>query len=126
MANERPHAYDFFMIVCGPVPLSERMARPEAALAIATGDAAARERAWKRLETATADAGGCRRFGRNGTFGAPQGLKSGYSADPCHGIRRLAPGWLWPSLWCKAWRFYGLMEDAPAAQFLTAVSASNS
>ena len=21
MANERPHAYDFFMIVCGPVPL---------------------------------------------------------------------------------------------------------
>ena len=26
MANERPHAYDFFMIVCGPVPLRERMA----------------------------------------------------------------------------------------------------
>ena len=51
MANERPHAYDFFMIVCGPIPLSERMARPEAALAIATGDAAAREWAWKRLET---------------------------------------------------------------------------
>jgi hypothetical protein len=40
------------MIVCGPIPLSERMARPEAALAIATGDAAAREWAWKRLETA--------------------------------------------------------------------------
>ena len=54
MANERPHAYDFFMIVCGPIPLRERMARPEAALAIATGDAAARERAWKRLETAAA------------------------------------------------------------------------
>jgi pimeloyl-ACP methyl ester carboxylesterase len=54
MANERPHAYDFFMIVCGPIPLSERMARPEAALAIATGDATAREWAWKRLETATA------------------------------------------------------------------------
>ena len=54
MANERPHAYDFFMIVCGPVPLNERMARPEAALAIATGDAAAREWAWKRLETAVA------------------------------------------------------------------------
>ncbi len=51
MANERPHAYDFFMIVCGPVPLTERMARPEEALAIATGDAAAREWAWKRLET---------------------------------------------------------------------------
>ena len=54
MANERPHAYDFFMIVCGPIPLRERMARPDAALAIATGDAAAREWAWKRLETAGA------------------------------------------------------------------------
>jgi hypothetical protein len=52
MANERPHAYDFFMIVCGPIRLSERMARPEAALAFATGDAAAREWAWKMLETA--------------------------------------------------------------------------
>jgi hypothetical protein len=55
MANERPHAYDFFMIVCGPIPLIERMACPEAALAVATGDAVAREWAWKRLETATAD-----------------------------------------------------------------------
>ena len=55
MANERPHAYDFFMIVCGPILLIERMARPEAALAVATGDATAREWAWKRLETATAD-----------------------------------------------------------------------
>jgi hypothetical protein len=55
MANERPHAYDFFMIVCGPVPLSERMACPEAALAVATGDAAAREWAWKRLETTAAE-----------------------------------------------------------------------
>ena len=54
MANERPHAYDFFMIVCGPIPLRDRTALPEAALAIATGDAAAREWAWKRLEAATA------------------------------------------------------------------------
>ncbi len=54
MANERPHAYDFFMIVCGPIPLRERMARPEAALAVATGDAATREWAWKRLETGPA------------------------------------------------------------------------
>ena len=54
MANERPHAYDFFMIVCGPILLRQRMARPEAALAIATGDAAAREWAWKRLESADA------------------------------------------------------------------------
>jgi hypothetical protein len=52
MANERPHAYDFFMIVCGPIPLRERMACPEEALEIATGDTAARERAWKSLETA--------------------------------------------------------------------------
>jgi hypothetical protein len=55
MANERPHAYDFFMIVCGPMPLSERMAVPDAALAIATGDPAAREWAWKRIETAICD-----------------------------------------------------------------------
>jgi hypothetical protein len=54
MANERPHYYDFFMIVCGPVPLTDRMALPEAALAIATGDAAVREWAWKRLEVAAA------------------------------------------------------------------------
>ena len=54
MANERPHSYDFFMIVCGPVPLTDRMALPEAALAIATGDAPVREWAWKRLEAAAA------------------------------------------------------------------------
>jgi hypothetical protein len=55
MANEQPHAYDFFMIVCGPIPLSERMALPEAALAVAAGDAAAREWAWEKLESAVAD-----------------------------------------------------------------------
>jgi pimeloyl-ACP methyl ester carboxylesterase len=54
MANERPHAYDFFMIVCGPIPLSERMALPDAALAVATGDATARECGWEKLEDATA------------------------------------------------------------------------
>jgi pimeloyl-ACP methyl ester carboxylesterase len=52
MANERPDAYDFFMIVCGPVPLSERMMLPDAALAVATGDPAAREWAWKQIESA--------------------------------------------------------------------------
>jgi hypothetical protein len=52
MANERPHAYDFFMIVCGPVPLRERIAAPDAALAVATADPAAREFAWRRLENA--------------------------------------------------------------------------
>jgi hypothetical protein len=52
MANERPHAYDFFMIVCGPIPVRERMADPEAALALAIAeDAAAREHAWIRLES---------------------------------------------------------------------------
>ena len=55
MANELPHAYDFFMIVCGPIPLRERMTRPEAALTVVTGDATARERAWKQLEAPPAD-----------------------------------------------------------------------
>jgi hypothetical protein len=58
MANERPHAYDFFMIVCGPIPLTSRMAVPDAALAVATGDPATREWAWKRIETAKTDATG--------------------------------------------------------------------
>jgi hypothetical protein len=51
MANERPHAYDFFMIVCGPVPLKERMTVPDAALAVASADSAIREWAWKRIES---------------------------------------------------------------------------
>jgi pimeloyl-ACP methyl ester carboxylesterase len=55
MANERPHAYDFFMIVCGPVPSMERMTVPDAALAVATGDGPAREWAWKRIESARND-----------------------------------------------------------------------
>ncbi|MBT1509513.1 hypothetical protein KIP88_03275 [Bradyrhizobium sp. SRL28] len=53
MANERPNAYDFFMIVCGPVPLSARMAVPDAALDVATGDSGVRDWAWKRIEAAT-------------------------------------------------------------------------
>jgi hypothetical protein len=52
MANEVPNAYEFFMIVCGPVPLHERMTHPDAALAVATGDKAAREQGWKEIETA--------------------------------------------------------------------------
>ena len=62
MANERPHAYDFFMIVCGPIPLSARMAVPDAALAVATGDPACREWAWKSIETATTGGSRCRRI----------------------------------------------------------------
>src|SRR5258708_39232399 len=57
MANELAHAYDFFMIVCGPIPLRERMADPETALAIATGDSATRDAAWKRLESTTVGRG---------------------------------------------------------------------
>jgi pimeloyl-ACP methyl ester carboxylesterase len=53
MANEMPHAYDFFMIVCGPVPLRERISCPAAALAAVTSDAAARASAWKTLESAS-------------------------------------------------------------------------
>ena len=56
MANEQPDAYDFFMIVCGPIPLSARRAVPDAAMAVAIGDPAAREWAWKRIETARAGA----------------------------------------------------------------------
>jgi hypothetical protein len=63
MANERPHAYDFFMIVCGPVPLKERMAVPDAALAVATGDPAVCEGAWKRIESARNDRPGAADLG---------------------------------------------------------------
>jgi pimeloyl-ACP methyl ester carboxylesterase len=52
MANDQPNAYDFFMMVCGPVPLRERTALPAAALTVATGDPTAREWAWKQLENA--------------------------------------------------------------------------
>jgi hypothetical protein len=43
------------MIVCGPIGLNERMAQPQAALAIATGDAPARQWAWKSLEAAPSE-----------------------------------------------------------------------
>jgi pimeloyl-ACP methyl ester carboxylesterase len=57
MANQVPHTYDFFMIACGPVPLRERMAAPEAALAAVIGDAAAREQALKQLENTPSQPG---------------------------------------------------------------------
>jgi hypothetical protein len=50
MANERPHAYDFFMIVCGPVPLRERVSQPATTLALVNGVPATRENAWKKLD----------------------------------------------------------------------------
>ena len=63
MANEVAHAYEFFMIVCGPVPLRERMARPGAALAIASGDEAMRARAWREIEAPLATAAGAPKLG---------------------------------------------------------------
>ncbi len=51
MANERPNAYDFFMLVCGPVSLRDRADHPAAALAIATGNEAGRNAAWAALES---------------------------------------------------------------------------
>jgi pimeloyl-ACP methyl ester carboxylesterase len=56
MANEVPNAYEFFMIVCGPVPLRERMARPDAALAIASTDQAMRAKGWRELQAPLATA----------------------------------------------------------------------
>lgn len=52
MANEVPHAYEFFMIVCGAVPLRERFAHLKAALAVATGDQTEREKGWKTIDPA--------------------------------------------------------------------------
>ncbi|MET0708094.1 MAG: hypothetical protein ABWY82_14820 [Tardiphaga sp.] len=50
MANERPHPYDFYMIVCGPVLLKQRFNAPAAALALVTGNSASRQNAWHRLD----------------------------------------------------------------------------
>jgi hypothetical protein len=49
MANERPHAYDFFMIACGPLTLLQRATKPGPALEIASRDAATRARGWQAL-----------------------------------------------------------------------------
>jgi hypothetical protein len=49
MANERPAAYDFYMIVCGPFPLPLRAAQPQDVLAAVAGDAASADVAWGRL-----------------------------------------------------------------------------
>ena len=104
MANERPHAYDFFMIVCGPVPLSERMAVPDAALAVATGDPAAREWAWKRIETAKTDAVRCRRIERDWNLPPAAAAKKRryFSCLRRPGTAACSAGWLWRPLWCKA------------------------
>lgn len=51
MANERPHAYDFFMIACGPLSLQQRVLKPAVAVDIAVGDPIASARAWKQFES---------------------------------------------------------------------------
>ncbi len=50
MANERPNAYDFFAIVCGPVPLKERFDHPDAALATLIGSPGDSTAAWAELD----------------------------------------------------------------------------
>lgn len=37
MASERPHPFDFYMIVCGPIALTDRVADPAATLATVAG-----------------------------------------------------------------------------------------
>ncbi len=49
MANDHPHPYDFFMIVCGPVYLSSRFDMPQSALEFVTGTPEARRIALKKL-----------------------------------------------------------------------------
>jgi hypothetical protein len=71
MANEVPHAYEFFMIVCGPVPLRERMARPDAALAIASDEEAMRANGWRALETPLVTAANAPQLGSLETSAPP-------------------------------------------------------
>ena len=76
MANELPNAYDFFMIVCGPVPLSARWPSPTRAL---DGRHRRFRRArWglERIEAATTAAANAADLGQNGTFRPPQRLKN--------------------------------------------------
>jgi hypothetical protein len=49
MANERPAAYDFFMIACGPFPLTLRATQPDDVLAAVAGDKENAGAAWERL-----------------------------------------------------------------------------
>lgn len=51
MANDYPHAYDFFMIACGPIYLRDRFDMPHSALEIATGTPEARKKAWSKLNS---------------------------------------------------------------------------
>jgi hypothetical protein len=48
-ANERPAAYDYFMIACGPFSLPLRAQRPKDVLEAVASDAAVSAAAWQRL-----------------------------------------------------------------------------
>ena len=125
MANERPHAYDFFMIVCGPVPLRERMARSR-------GGAGDRDRRRRCPGMGLEKARNRRHAGprmppiwARWNLGPAPGLKCRFPPRLTV-LRGSAPaGWLWPPLWCKACRFYGLLK-APCRRFSARLSASNS
>ena len=52
-ANERPAAYDYFMIVSGPFPLATRVAMPREVTAAVSDDEAAAGIAWARLQEHT-------------------------------------------------------------------------
>jgi hypothetical protein len=59
------------------------MARPEPALAVATGDAAIGENGWKTAETVVSDRVGWLRSGQRGTIGQPRRLASLAFVAPC-------------------------------------------
>ena len=101
MANERPHAYDFFMIVCGPVPLERAHGRSRGG----AGDRDRRRRGPRngpgKGSKPPDPAAGCRRTGQNGTVSPGAAVKYGPSAT-LTAVRGSGPaGWLWPPLWCK-------------------------
>jgi len=52
MANDRPAAYDFFMILCGPLDLLTRVFRPGLALRAASRDRGERRAAFDKLDLA--------------------------------------------------------------------------
>lgn len=50
MANDRPDAYDFYMMLCGPVALPDRVNHPDDSVIAVTGDPPARLGAWQRMK----------------------------------------------------------------------------
>ena len=102
MANERPDAYDFFMIVCGPVPLSERMAAPDAALAIATGDPGRPRNGPGNRSKPPKTTPWPRPMRKKRNLSSAVAVKNRDIPSTQAWNPALAPGWLWRSLWCKA------------------------